>query len=178
MEQALIPCGIYSGGKIEVIHAEAVDPVARARGDNVNRPVAKNRRTDIPTFEHNCGRISDGALKAAQEIQKAAERAGRISWGSQSFEISLGRGDAEIYIKRKIDASRDYAMMIDDMRKTLTPSRARIVEQVVVDLMPFRDVAHFMGRGYGGSKGRAIIGGLFRGALEEIALEWERRGHR
>lgn len=176
--EALTPQGAYAGGKIEVEHATALDPVALVSGVKRERAVARNRRTDTLQFEFSCGRISPGAFQAGRVFQRVAERAGKISWGSQGFEPSVGAGDRDVLMAKRIAAMEIYVEWSRSLRQILKnrppPDPALVIEGVLIDCRTLCEQTTHMG--FRGWRHKNQILKAFRDGLEEVACEWERCG--
>lgn len=169
---SLPAAGSYAGGKIEIVHGEALCPNAETRGESRYRPVAFNLNTDVLRREWKCKRISPGAYVAGVAIQKTAEAAGLLSWGGCGYEPSCGKGDREASLARKAAATNKLVDWSSDIVSIVGKDSALIVRGVLIDLHTFEEMSD------GTAIGRRRIAKEFRDSLEAIALTWERRGHR
>jgi hypothetical protein len=196
--------GKRAGGKIEIVHGHEVDPYfaddvgappfAKSRGPGQRRQrVAINAQTDALEYEHRRGRISPPAYVAGRYIdallEAASGRRSAVDFGERNraapSPLSLQHAMAA-----RIDAARDAARLKEAIAQEVGAESARIIAKVIGEGISFRMIARINAMASNknregvrvGGKGRDCeraarrVGGLFRDALEDLALAWERKG--
>jgi hypothetical protein len=176
--------GKRCGGKIEIVHGIAPDPYFANEGQRRGRGkhevlgqrqqrVAINRRADAIEFELSCGRISQAAADAARAYQRVLESS-RKAAGASNWEQGSGGGDHDSAIASRLDRAWTLVAWSDSIRMIAGGPAARMIDLAVDERLSLAKIA--MRFGYVSRWGRAQIGKAFREALEQIAVEWERRG--
>ena len=176
--------GRRAGGKIEIVHGVAPDPYFAGDGEERGRGKAKvvrqrqqrvaiNRKSDALELELSYRRISQAAYDAGRKYQRVMEAA-RQGLGGSSFEQSSGGGDHEAAISGKLDRAAVLVAWNFSIRSITGQWCALIIDLAVDDRLSLDEISKRFG--YRSRWGRAKVGHLFRDALEQIALEWERKG--
>ena len=176
--------GKRAGGKIEVVHGVAPDPYFAKDGERRGRGkfevlgqrqqrVAINRKADAIELELSYGRISQAAADAARAYQRVVEAA-RQGCGGSGWEQGSGGGDHDAAIASRLDRAAVMVAWQDSIRRIVESPRPRMIDLAVDDRLSLAEIA--LRFGYVSRWGRAVVGQAFREALEQIAVEWERRG--
>ena len=176
--------GRRAGGKIEVVHGVAPDPYFASDGEERGRGKAKvtrqrqqrvaiNRKSDALELELSYRRISQAAYDAGRKYQRVVEAAHQ-GLGGSSFEQSSGGGDHDASIAGKLDRAAVLVAWNFSIRANVGQWCALVIDLALDDRLSLDEISKRCG--YRSRWGRAKVGQAFRDALEQIAIEWERKG--
>jgi hypothetical protein len=196
--------GKRAGGKIEIVHGHEVDPYFAADVGEANpaksrnlgqrrQRVAINAQTDVLEYEHRRGRVTPPAYATGRYIdavlEAASGRRSSLEFGERN-RATLSPLSLQHAMAARIDAAKQSGRLKDAMAGEIGAEAARVVVKVIGEGLSFRMIARIDAMASGknregaraAKKGRDCdraarrIGGLFRAALEDLALAWERKG--
>jgi hypothetical protein len=164
--------GGRAAGKIEIVHACAIDPNATLSavdgqiGKRQQR-VAINRNTDALEREYSFGRLSVAAYESGRIYQTILEKANGARSAGCAFEPSSGHGSPDGAIVGALDAAAEAITLKAEVQRVVGETAEKLLVSILLHGNDFRTL--------GGSpwKGRAIAHS-FRAALEALGDHWQK----